>query len=120
IQTNEPLDDSQARQVRATLDATLNRLEELEGEISKTLLALVKLEQERRRRSQYADTLKGALSPICHFPSEILVEIFLGCRDNSLTARNYSIPDPEQAPMLMSQVSSRWRQVCHGTPRLWD
>ncbi|KAJ7460187.1 hypothetical protein FB451DRAFT_506675 [Mycena latifolia] len=108
------------RQVRATLDATLNGLDKLEGEISKTFLALVKLEQERRRRSQYADTLKGALSPIRHFPSEILVEIFLACRDNSLKARNYSITDPRQAPMLMGQVSSRWRQVCHGTPGLWD
>ncbi|KAJ7460190.1 hypothetical protein FB451DRAFT_1563303 [Mycena latifolia] len=117
---NEPLDDSQARQVRATLDATLAAVADVEGEISKTLLSLVKLEQERRRRSQYADTLKGTLSPIRHFPSEILVEIFLACRDDSLRGLAYSIIDPRQAPMLMGQVSSRWRQVCHGTPRLWD
>ncbi|KAJ7453438.1 hypothetical protein FB451DRAFT_668840 [Mycena latifolia] len=119
-QSNEPLDASQARQVRATLDATLTELEDLEGQISKTLLYLVKLENERRCRRQYADTLKGALSPIRRIPSEILVEIFLACRDNSLTASNYSITDPREAPMLMGHVSSRWRQVCHGAPRLWD
>ncbi|KAJ7453419.1 hypothetical protein FB451DRAFT_1281235, partial [Mycena latifolia] len=120
LQNNEPLDDSQARHVRATLDATLAAVADVEGEISKTLLSLVKLEQERRRRSQYADTLKGALSPIRRIPSEILVKIFLICRDNSLTASYYSITDPREAPMLMGHVSSRWRQVCHGAPRLWD
>ncbi|KAJ7453422.1 hypothetical protein FB451DRAFT_1565573 [Mycena latifolia] len=120
LQSNEPLDASQARQVRATLDATLTELEDLESQISKTLLSLVKLESERRRRSQYADTLKSALSPIRRTPSEILVEVFLACRDNSLTASNYSITDPREAPMLMGHVSSRWRQVCHGAPRLWN
>ncbi|KAJ7453416.1 hypothetical protein FB451DRAFT_1281222 [Mycena latifolia] len=123
LQSNEPLDDSQARHVthvRATLDATLAAVADVEGEISKTLLSLVELEQERRRRSQYADTLKGALSPSRRIPSEILVEIFLTCRDNSLTASNYSITDPGEAPMLMGHISSRWRQVCHGAPRLWD
>ncbi|KAJ7460170.1 hypothetical protein FB451DRAFT_1500433 [Mycena latifolia] len=120
LQSNEPLDDSQARHVRATLDATLTGLEDLEGEISKTLLALVKLENERRRRSQYADILMGTLSPIRRIPSEILVEIFLTCRDNTLSEPNYSITDSRQAPMLMGHVSSRWRQVCHGAPRLWD
>ncbi|KAJ7453446.1 hypothetical protein FB451DRAFT_1373786 [Mycena latifolia] len=120
LQSNEPLDASQARQVRATLDATLTEPEDLEGQISKTLLSLVKLENERRRRSQYADTLKSALSPIRRTPSEILVEIFLACRDNSLTVSTYSITDPREAPMLMGHISSRWRQVCHGAPRLWN
>ncbi|KAJ7442120.1 hypothetical protein FB451DRAFT_1414287 [Mycena latifolia] len=120
LQSNEPLDASQARHVRATLDATLTSLEDLEGQISKTLRYLVKLENQRSRRSQYADTLKGALSPIRRIPSEILVEIFLACRNNSLTAFNYSVTDPREAPMLMGHVSSRWRQACHGAPRLWD
>ncbi|KAJ7453449.1 hypothetical protein FB451DRAFT_1519772, partial [Mycena latifolia] len=108
LQSNEPLDDSQARHVRATLDATLVAVTDVEGEISKTFLSLVKLEQERCRRSQYVDTLKGTLSPIRRIPSEILVEIFLACRDNSLTASNYSIIDPREAPMLMGHVSSHW------------
>ncbi|KAJ7453451.1 hypothetical protein FB451DRAFT_1519776 [Mycena latifolia] len=120
LQSNEPLDDSQARHVRATLDATMTVLADLEGQISTTLLSLVKLKNERSRQSQYADILKGTLSPIRRIPSEILVEIFLMCRDNSLTASNYSITDPREAPMLMGHVSSRWRQVCHGAPRLWD
>ncbi|KAJ7442122.1 hypothetical protein FB451DRAFT_1440538 [Mycena latifolia] len=117
LQSNEPLDDSQARHVRATLDATMTVLADLEGQISKTLLYLV--ENERCRRS-HADTLKGVLSPIRRIPSEILVEIFLACRENSLTASNYSITDPREAPMLMGHVSSRWRQICHGAPRLWN
>ncbi|KAJ7443150.1 hypothetical protein FB451DRAFT_1376786 [Mycena latifolia] len=120
IQSNAPLDDSQAHCIQLALNETLSTLVELEREISKTLLSLLKLEHERRRQTKYGAALKGALSPLRRIPSEILAEIFLACRDDSLEASDYSITDLRQAPMLLGRVSARWRQVCHDTPRLWD
>ncbi|KAJ7071913.1 hypothetical protein B0H15DRAFT_895123 [Mycena belliarum] len=71
--------------------------------------------------TNYAVILKGALSLIRQIPSEILAEIFLRCRDNDLEDKYYYYTsNPRVAPMLLSQVSHRWRQVSHGTPRLWD
>ncbi|KAJ7474175.1 hypothetical protein FB451DRAFT_1466735 [Mycena latifolia] len=120
IQSNEPPSEPQALHVRQILDDTLSSLSELEEEVSKVVLSLLKLEKERRLRSEYAATLKGVLSPIRRIPSEILAEIFLLCRDNSLDTFQYSVADPRQAPMLLGHVSSRWRQVSHSSTRLWD
>ncbi|KAJ7458561.1 hypothetical protein FB451DRAFT_581146 [Mycena latifolia] len=120
IQSNEPLSDTQTLHVRHVLDDTLTAISDLEEEISKALISLLKLENERRRRSKYAGTLKGALSPLRRIPPEILAEIFLFCRDDSLQDYGYSVVDPRYAPMLLGQISSRWRHVCHGSPRLWD
>ncbi|KAJ7458565.1 hypothetical protein FB451DRAFT_1372254 [Mycena latifolia] len=120
LTSNEPLNDAQTLHIRHVLDDTLTAISDLEGEISKTLLSLLKLENERRRRSKYAGTLKGALSPLRRIPPEILAEIFLFCRDDSLQDVDYSVADPRCAPMLLGQIASRWRHVCHGSPRLWD
>ncbi|KAJ7455749.1 hypothetical protein FB451DRAFT_1564789 [Mycena latifolia] len=120
VQSNERLSEPQALHVQQILDDTLTALWDVEKKISAVLLSLLKLEKERRLRSEYAGTLKGVLSPIRRIPSEILAEIFLLCRDGSLDASKYSVADPRQAPMLLGSVSSRWRQVSHSTPRLWD
>ncbi|KAJ7474203.1 hypothetical protein FB451DRAFT_1558398 [Mycena latifolia] len=119
-QSNEPLSDPQALHVQQILDDTLTTLSDIEEEISTTLLSLLKLESDRRARSKYAATLKGVLSPMRRIPSEILAEIFLHCRNNSLEAPTYSVADSRQAPIVLGHVSSRWRQVAHNSPRLWD
>ncbi|KAJ7175169.1 hypothetical protein C8R43DRAFT_976092 [Mycena crocata] len=64
--------------------------------------------------------LGGGSAGILTFPAEILGHIFISCRDNSLEEPEYWIADPKHAPMVLSQVSSRWRTVSHGTPRLWN
>ncbi|KAJ7474139.1 hypothetical protein FB451DRAFT_284788 [Mycena latifolia] len=120
VQSNEPPSEPQARHVQQILDDTVTSLSDLEEEISKVVLSLLKLEKDRRLRSEYAATLKGVLSPIRCIPSEILAEIFLLCRDDTLDSFRYSVADPRWAPMLLGHVSSRWRQVSRSSPRLWD
>ncbi|KAJ7486731.1 hypothetical protein FB451DRAFT_1391621 [Mycena latifolia] len=88
--------------------------------ISNVLQSLLTLKNERRVRSNYVTTLKGVLSPARRIPPEILTEILLFCRDRSLQNLTYSVLDPRQGSMLLSHVSSRWQQVCHSSPRLWD
>lgn len=48
-------------------------------------------------------------------PEELLAEIFSWCCP-SLSNQDASLAF---APLLLSQVSSRWRRVTHTTPRLW-
>ncbi|KAJ7458618.1 hypothetical protein FB451DRAFT_1508047 [Mycena latifolia] len=120
IHTNDPLSDSEALRVKLTLEDTLSALSALDGEISKALLALLKLEKQRRLLDKYVASLKTALSPIRRIPPEILAEIFLLCRNSSLRDVDYSVADPRHAPTVLTHVSSRWREVCMGSPRLWD
>ncbi|KAJ7073465.1 hypothetical protein B0H15DRAFT_61389 [Mycena belliarum] len=120
VSNNEPLTDTQTLHVQQTLQAALTAVSDVEGEILRTIRRLVELEAERRRRSDFTVALKGVLSPIRRIPTEILGEIFLWCRNSSLSASKYSIVDPRQAPVLLGHVSSRWRQVSQNTPSLWD
>ncbi|KAJ7474142.1 hypothetical protein FB451DRAFT_992314, partial [Mycena latifolia] len=94
---------------------TLTSLSSLEEEIPRVFLSLLKLEKERRIRSEYAATLKGVLSPIRRIPSELLAENFLLCCDGT-----FSSADPRYVPTLLGHVSSRWRHFSRGSPRLWD
>ncbi|KAJ7474191.1 hypothetical protein FB451DRAFT_1398187 [Mycena latifolia] len=113
---NEPLSEPQALHIQQILDDTLTALGVAEKEMSTVLLSLLRLKNEWRRRSEYAATLKGVLSPIRRVPHEILAEILLMCRDDALDAFSYSVADPRQAPILLGHVSSRWRQFSHSTP----
>ncbi|KAJ7478371.1 hypothetical protein FB451DRAFT_1452778 [Mycena latifolia] len=89
----EPLDNGQAHHVRLSLDAALTAVSDLDGQISKAVLDLLKLENERRLRSKTAATLKGVLSALRRVPSEILLEIFFLCRDDSLSTSSSTL-DP--------------------------
>ncbi|KAJ6521777.1 hypothetical protein DFH09DRAFT_1372876 [Mycena vulgaris] len=117
--SNEPLNDIQTPQVQLLRDTALNADSDLDAQISKVLLSIIQLENERRQRNTYAETLKDALCPMRQIPSEILAEILIICRDDSLRDANYSVADPRTFPMLLGHISSRWRQVSRHTPRLW-
>ncbi|KAJ7476269.1 hypothetical protein B0H11DRAFT_1308639 [Mycena galericulata] len=118
--SNAPPTELQAQQLQLVLDDALIELSHLDKTIGETILSLLKLAEERHRRTRLVRSVKEALSPIRRLPTEILAEIFLWCRANNLRAGNYCVADPSTAPMLLAQISSRWRNICHGTPQLWD
>ncbi|KAJ7670746.1 hypothetical protein DFH06DRAFT_141391 [Mycena polygramma] len=120
IGSNLPPTDLQLREMRCTLDSSRAELLDLEQTVLKVSLILSELECQRSIRRKAVEALLGALSPIRRIPTEILSTIFLRCRDNSLRSWTYCIADSREAPMVLGQVSSRWRSVCHGTPLLWD
>ncbi|KAF8128472.1 hypothetical protein K438DRAFT_1440395, partial [Mycena galopus ATCC 62051] len=60
------------------------------------------------------DALKAMVSPLRRLPVETIAEIFLHCRDRSLRHHDSG------APLVLTHVSSRWRQIALKTPSLWD
>ncbi|KAJ7161464.1 hypothetical protein C8R43DRAFT_992960 [Mycena crocata] len=50
-------------------------------------------------------------------PPEILSEIFYHCLP---TNRDFLIPDPDEAPLILCRICHRWREVALMTPHLWS
>jgi hypothetical protein len=102
------------------LDASRAELLDLDATISKVSLVPSELEYQRNLCRQSVADLQGTLSLMRRFSAEILADIFIFCRNNSLKSQTYSIADPLEVPVLLGQISSHWRSNCHGTPLLWD
>ncbi|KAJ7494455.1 hypothetical protein B0H11DRAFT_2004715 [Mycena galericulata] len=120
IHSNKPPNESQTRSIQVMLGNAQIELSTTEESILKVSLVLAELERQKRRQKEFMLAMKAALSPIRRIPPELLAEVFILCRDNSLNSDSYSISDVRQAPMLLGHISSSWRSVCYGTPRLWE
>ncbi|KAJ6481337.1 hypothetical protein C8R47DRAFT_595801 [Mycena vitilis] len=124
IHGDSPPTDPQLRAIRNMLAASQAEPVQLNATILAVSLILSELDFQKSSRRKTVDALLGALSPIRRIPPEILSVVFLLCRDNSLQSDAYSIADSiadsREAPIVLGQVSSRWRTICHGTPLLWD
>ncbi|KAJ7609521.1 hypothetical protein FB45DRAFT_1126979, partial [Roridomyces roridus] len=119
IKSNAPPTDIQAHTIRTLLASSLSELSRLDEQIHQVSTTLVELQQRRLVQQQQVDSVKGALSCIRTVPTEILSEIFLVCRDDTLDSTGYCIFDATKAPLLLTHVSSRWRAVCLSNPNLW-
>ncbi|KAJ7465812.1 hypothetical protein B0H11DRAFT_2240078 [Mycena galericulata] len=120
IHKNDAPTEFQVREVHRLLDAGQNELARLEGTIRTISLIISELKFQKSQRIDSLAALRRILCPIRRLPSELLAEIFLFCRTNSMHTKGYSIIDVREAPMLLSHVSARWRAVSVGTPMLWD
>ncbi|KAJ7174034.1 hypothetical protein C8R43DRAFT_976954 [Mycena crocata] len=63
-------------------------------------------------------------SPIFLLPPELTSTIFRQClpshQEGVLNRRRTAQkPSPSQAPLLLAQICSQWREICLGTPELW-
>ncbi|TFK37576.1 hypothetical protein BDQ12DRAFT_736109 [Crucibulum laeve] len=65
-----------------------------------------------------ASTISSSAS-IHTLPNELLEEIFLHCC--SYTSDNHFVrPNSREAPLLLCQISSHWRQLAQSMPALWS
>ncbi|KAJ7505100.1 hypothetical protein B0H11DRAFT_1796641 [Mycena galericulata] len=120
LRKNDVPSGFQAGEVRRLLEAEQSDLAQIKETIGMVSLILSELESQKSHRTQSVNALRGILSPIRRLPSELLAEIFLLCRNNSMRTTGYSIMNFREAPMVLSHISSRWRTVAIGTPMLWD
>ncbi|KAJ3756000.1 hypothetical protein EV360DRAFT_85370 [Lentinula raphanica] len=96
---------------------------ELEALISGAQQELVELDSEmfrirvRRNRVQnFLDDHRTLLSPIRRLPTETLAEIFTHC----LPTRRFPIRSLKEAPLLLTMVCRKWREIAMAHPPLWS
>ncbi|KAF7335330.1 F-box domain-containing protein [Mycena sanguinolenta] len=101
----------QRERTRKSSKADIERFtEESEFKIISLESQIDTLIELRDREHAYVAALRHLISPIHTLPVELLAEIF------DLTIRDYThVQDAHR----ISQVCSDWRQLVHGTPRLW-
>ncbi|KAJ6485556.1 hypothetical protein C8R45DRAFT_790001, partial [Mycena sanguinolenta] len=114
LTTNEPPDDSDAVFVQSIVLKCDARLAYLEDEISKSP-DRKGFEEERLSLLAYRAQNRGILSPVRRIPPEILGDIFCWI----LPPVEHASHEAHNSPWLLTNISSRWRAICIGTPSLW-
>ncbi|KAF8963691.1 hypothetical protein BDZ97DRAFT_1758523 [Flammula alnicola] len=100
-----------------------NQLATLDTEITERQGDLERLLSDRQRLKADLVSRKVELarrtcmqSSMGQLPVELWAQIFLLCLPNE----DFITPDSRQAPLLLCQICSAWRNVATGTPLLWS
>ncbi|ESK93439.1 hypothetical protein Moror_1720 [Moniliophthora roreri MCA 2997] len=115
LNTNYAASAAERGQIRELLIQPLEELARLNTEISRLKSTLTYLLSHRERLQIFVNSHKALISPIRRLPDEILSEIFLYCLPHD---RNPTRSTGE-APLLLTLVCERWREVALSTARLW-
>ncbi|KAG1875775.1 hypothetical protein F4604DRAFT_1903713 [Suillus subluteus] len=59
------------------------------------------------------------VSPLWRLPTEILSQIFYHCLPQIPEPHQFQAPSKLTAPMLLTRICRRWREVAVGMPNLW-
>ncbi|KAJ7890391.1 hypothetical protein B0H13DRAFT_2197988, partial [Mycena leptocephala] len=94
-------------------------ISELDAQMLEKVLDLAGLAAQKPGRQHQLALLWAALSPVARLPAELLVHIFTCCLDSTLHLF-YDVISPNNAPMVLTHVCSRWRAIALTTPRLWE
>jgi chorismate mutase len=98
----------------------ITTIQSLINEIEPQLVSLdAEIEALRARRAIYASFVaehRALLSPIRQMPPDILRNIFSYCLPYDAPER---VMEVSEAPMLLTQICSHWRDLALKTPTLW-
>ncbi|KAG1874359.1 hypothetical protein F4604DRAFT_740487 [Suillus subluteus] len=97
------------------LDAALHDISRLEAVVDKTNHLHRQLTEQKEKIISSIMSYKNLVSPLWRLPSEVLSHIFVHC----LPEDKYLSPALELAPVLLTRICRRWREVAVGTPSLW-
>ncbi|KAK7043143.1 hypothetical protein VNI00_008497 [Paramarasmius palmivorus] len=107
--TNYAPSPQEIYQIRQLLDEPKRQLWILEAEIAR-------LQAQHEELKAFIDDHNALSSPIRRVPIDILREIFVHCLpEDSLPCRNL-----REAPLLLTGICQRWREVATATPALWN
>ncbi|TFK49778.1 hypothetical protein OE88DRAFT_1662433 [Heliocybe sulcata] len=73
----------------------------------------------RTKKASYAAPESLRRFPIQELPVELLSKIFIHCLNPTGLEAYFIGAHPRSAPMLLTQVCSRWRKCALDTPQLW-
>ncbi|OJA21476.1 hypothetical protein AZE42_11745 [Rhizopogon vesiculosus] len=89
----------------AGLDKVMGRLEDLRQQVS----------EKQARITQSIILHRGSTSALWRLPVEVLCQIFVHC----LPETDHLRVSPGLAPLLLTRVCRRWKEVAVNLPRLW-
>ncbi|KAK7043144.1 hypothetical protein VNI00_008498 [Paramarasmius palmivorus] len=107
--TNYAPSPPEIAKIRSLLDAPEKQLRALDEEIAR-------LQAQRDELKDFIDNHHALLSPIRRVHTDILREIFVRC----LPEDHLPCPNLREAPLLLTRICQRWREVVISTPELWN
>ncbi|KAH9475519.1 hypothetical protein JR316_0012634 [Psilocybe cubensis] len=116
VRSNEPPSDNVLIQLQSILAGPEKQLVEIDAQIDRLQDTIYELQKTRANIEKPISEYRCIVSLIRRIPSDILSKIFRHCLP---THRNPTISASE-APMLLTRVCSRWRNVTLSSPRLWS
>ncbi|KIK36804.1 hypothetical protein CY34DRAFT_810962 [Suillus luteus UH-Slu-Lm8-n1] len=77
------------------------------------------LVRQKNKINESVNLPKGLASPVSRLPSEVLSEIFYHCLGLSRFLSCLQLPSKLTAPLLLTRICRRWREVAVDMPNLW-
>jgi hypothetical protein len=74
---------------------------------------------QKNKINEFVNLQKGLLSPVCRLPTEVLSQIFCHCLRLPQLLTNLRLPSKLTAPLLLTKICRRWREVAVDMPYLW-
>jgi hypothetical protein len=115
LNTNEIPTVSERDLVYTALSDVHPSAQRLDAEIARALQALASLFSERQKLREFEHAHLALLSPMRRLPPEVIAEIFLRC----IPPQPY-ILHARCAPLMLTGVCKRWRNIVLASPRLWS
>ncbi|KAG2089430.1 uncharacterized protein F5147DRAFT_587113 [Suillus discolor] len=103
---------------RQQSDAVLDELSDLQAMMDSIKNHHQQVVEKKGKIMQSMNLHKGLLSALWRFPTEVLSQIFNHCLPEttfSLSPLSFRV----KAPILLTRICQRWREVAVGTPDLW-
>ncbi|KAG1738955.1 hypothetical protein EDB19DRAFT_1593863, partial [Suillus lakei] len=97
------------------LDAVLQEVSGLESVMDRIKDLHQQLLKKKDNIIQSMNLHRGLVSALWSFPTEILSLIFVHC----LPETEHLLPSSKLAPMLLTRICRRWRDVAVGMSSLW-
>ncbi|KAF8150129.1 hypothetical protein B0H34DRAFT_757444 [Crassisporium funariophilum] len=113
--TNYVPTDDEITQIETLIQKPTLQLEQLETRMEAMRSMLKQLELEHEVLLCAIQRYRALLSPMRRIPVDILQEIFIYCVPSEHNASMCAV----EAPVLLTQICSSWRQIALRTPRLW-
>ncbi|KAK1226495.1 hypothetical protein PQX77_010579 [Marasmius sp. AFHP31] len=116
LNTNHSATSLEIGQIRELLIQPTQELKRLNSEIQHLKSTLSYLFSQRDRLQSFVNSHSALISPVRRLPPEVLSEIFVHCLQDKDRNPTRSLTE---APLLLTFVCRRWREIALSTTRLW-
>ncbi|KAG7099947.1 hypothetical protein E1B28_001740 [Marasmius oreades] len=117
LNTNHSASSSETCQIHGLLVQPIEELARLNAEIQHLKSTLNYLISQREKLQTFVSSHKALISPIRRLPAEVMSEIFVHCLQTKDRNPTRSLAE---APLLLTLVCRRWREIALSTAQLWS